>query len=139
MSIVHAPDSEYAKEMVKWEALPTRLGDAGRPYVKRIWPSWVFLAGRGPNGGIEIVESECIDQHQWAYYRGRGFCQEPLEAIAAFEAQQTEFATLAAEREYDKRHKLSPKAAAEVAAVEQASAGEHLPTIPERPKKAVDA
>jgi len=31
MGIVHSPDSEYAKEMTKWEALPSILGIGLRP------------------------------------------------------------------------------------------------------------
>ena len=109
------------------------MGPGLRPYVKRDWPSWVYRAGALPEGGLDIVDSEQIDQHQFDRYRENGYRLTPLEALEALAAQQTEFATLAAEREYDKRKKLSPRAAAEVEAAEAAAGAQHLPTIEETP------
>lgn len=136
MSVVHAPDSEYAKEMTKWEALPSVLGPGLRPYVKRDWPCMVYRAQALPAGGIEIVESDTADDEQhYGRLKPRGFRLTPADAIAAVHAQQTEAATLAAERGYDKQHKLSPQARAEVQAQEDAAGSQHLPTIPETPIK----
>jgi hypothetical protein len=61
----------------------------------------------------------------------RGFHRGPTEAIAAIEAEQVEFAKLAAEREYDMKHRLSARAKAEVLAAEDAHGTEHLPAVPE--------
>ncbi len=133
MAIVHVPDSAWAKEATKWEAQGSTMGPGLRPYIKHDWPSWVYRAGSLSAGGIAILDSQAIDEHQYDGFRANGYRLTPLEAITAFEAQQVEFAKLAAEREYDKRHTLSPLAAAEVTAVEADAGAQHLPTIPETP------
>jgi hypothetical protein len=53
-------------------------------------------------------------------------------AVEAYDAQQTEFAALAANRAYSDR-KMSPEAQREAAAVDE-SASKHLPVIPELPR-----
>lgn len=137
MAIVHAPDSAYATEMTKWEAHGSTLGPGLRPYVKRDWPSMVHRAAQLTTGGIEIVEQQIVEsEDQYDRLRSRGFRLTPLEAIAALEAFQKEAAALAAEREYEKRHGLSPQAVAEVNAVEEAAGATHLPTIAETPTRA---
>jgi len=133
--IVHNPQSEWAKEARKWEATHTEFGPAGRPYVHRVYPTWSFRAGEVPGGGIGLVETRIAEtEAQRTAAESSGFRMEPLEAIKAYEAQQLEYAKLAAEREYEKRHgKISARARQEVEAVEDAAGARHLPTIAPRP------
>ena len=133
--ILHAPDSGYAKEMVKWEAQNSSMGPGLRPYVKRDYPMMLHLAGALPAGGIGILETVIVDDETaQSRQAARGFRATPLEAIAALEQQQTVFATLAAERTYETR-RMSPQARAEVAQAEEAAGAIHVPTIPETPIK----
>jgi hypothetical protein len=139
-SVVHSPASPESKERCKWEAQNSMYGYGRRPYVKRDWPMMWYLAGRpldergepkmGPDTIIEQVEIESEEQTE--YHRSRGFRPTPLEALEVFKKQQTEFASLAANLEYQKKNQLSPRAAAEVEAAQDASAT-HLPMVPETP------
>lgn len=133
--ILHAPDSAYAQEMTKWEAQRSDLGPGLRPYVKREWPSRVYRAAQIPTGGLAIVdEDEATSETDFtSRFHSRGFRVTPLEALDYLRAQQTEAATLAAERGYEKQHKLSPQARAEVEALEEDAGANHLAMIPETP------
>ena len=134
MAIVHVPESAWAKEAIKWEAEGSIMGPGLRPYVKRDWPSWVYKAGQLSAGGLDIVDTRQIEQHEYDRLHANGYRMTPLEALEALEAQQTEFAKLSAEREWDKAHgRLSPRAIAEVAQHEEDAGAQHLPTIPETP------
>ena len=134
MPIYFPPETEYAKERVKWEAQGTTMGDAGRPYVKREYPMMLHLAGAYPAGGVGILDTVIVESEQQRTARERnGWRATPLEALDAFSAQQLEFAKLSAEREYDKRHGMSPKARAEAEQHEDDAGARHLPTIPETP------
>ncbi len=138
-NILHSVDSPESLERTKWEAQHTMYGDPGRPYVKRDYPMMLYLAGRpesgmGPDTLLEQEEVDAGEGSRYEFLRSRGFRETPLEALAAFKAQQTEFAELAANLEYQKKHQLSPKAAAEVEAAQDASP-HHLPMVPETPIK----
>lgn len=137
-SIVHSPAAPESRERVKWEAQNGPYGYAKRPYVKRDYPMMLHLAGR-PASGIgpdTILEQEIVDGPgpQEEFLRSRGFCDTPLDALAAFKAQSQEFARLAANLEYQKKNELSPLAAAEVEAAQDAHDG-HLPMVPVTPIK----
>ena len=134
MAVMHAPESAHSKEMAKWEAQYTQAGPPGRLYEYRPYPATLFKAGRLSHGPLGIVDTVVVeDRDQAQRHRSRGYYAEPLEAIQAKEAEQVEFARLAAERNYDVKFKLSPQAAAEVAAAEDTHGSEHLPMIPETP------
>ncbi len=134
MGLVHVPESAWAKEATKWEAQGSEMGPGLRPYVKRDWPSCVYKAGQLPQGGLEIVDTRQIDQHEYDRLHANGYRLTPLEALEVLEAQQTEFAKLSAEREWEKKHgRLSPRAIAEVTRAEDEAGAQHLPTIPETP------
>jgi hypothetical protein len=92
----------------------------------------VYRATRKPTGGDPIIEHTIVDdEQQERQARTRGFVRGPDNAIKALEAQELEFATLAAEREHEKKH-LSQRAVAEVERTEDQTI-EHLPVIPETP------
>jgi hypothetical protein len=83
--------------------------------------------------GIEILDQIVVDyEGQRTQREAAGYRTNAALAIEAYKAQQTEYAELAAEREYEKRHGMSERARGEVETHEDAS-GEHLPTIPETP------
>ena len=135
-NLLHSPQSEESKERVKWEAQYSAFGPGLRPYVKRDYPMMMYLAGRPENGmGPDtIIEQEIVEDsgsHE-DFLRSRGFRPTPKEALEMFQGQQVEFAKLAANLEYQKKNQLSPRAAAEVEAAQDAHAG-HLPGVPETP------
>lgn len=110
-------------------------GHANWPYQE--YPRWVFKAKRadgGPvvdvlNGGGMIVHTEQEHHRE----KNRGWCDTQEEAIAAIRQEDREWAKLAAERNHEVR-RMSPKAQAEVAAVDEANSN-HVPVIPETPIK----
>ena len=133
MSIIHAPDSAYAKEMTKFEAQGSIMGPGLRPYEKRDYPMMLHLAAVLPRGGMDIVDQQIVgDADHRARLERQGFRATPLEALEALATQQTEYATLAAERTYEAQ-RMSPGAQAEVVAAEDAAGAQHLPTIERTP------
>lgn len=131
-NVLHSPSSAYAQERVKWESNYTTLGAPGRPYVKRLYPMMIYLGGR-PEGGLgadTVIAYETINsEREHDAWKQRGYRESPADAVAAYQAQELEFAKLAAEQNYDVKHKLSPAAGAEVEAAQQAVSG-HLPVVP---------
>ena len=141
MSVLYPPETEYAKERVKWEAQNSELGPGKRPYVYREWPSRIYLAGRPANGlgpHCIVEELEVGSEVEFEPYRQRGFRQKPLEAIEYLTKQQDEFSRLAAELNHEQKNKLSEKASAEVDAARTQHVGtisHHMPMVPETPIK----
>lgn len=141
MSVMYPPETEFAKERVKWEAQNSEMGKAGRPYVFRPYPAMLFKAGRPDNGlgahtivATKIAESE----KDAALYAHEGFRATPTEAIEYINAQQLEFSRLAAEINGEQKHKLSERASAEVDQARAAHVGTisgHMPVVPETPIK----
>lgn len=137
MAVLHSPENAESKERVKWEAQMSAFGPGLRPYEYRPYPMMMHLAGppSGGMGAITIVDCVTVGSDmEAAVYHQRGFRPTPLEALDAYEAQQLEFAKLAAEQNHDVKHKLSAKAGAEVLAAQNAYPG-HLPSVPETPIK----
>jgi hypothetical protein len=141
MSVIHTQDSNYAKEMRKWEARDTEYGRAERPHVHRVYPTMMYRAGptgKNGDGPIAILAHRVAkNDDERADAEADGFVYGGQQAAmdAAMQRAQ-EHAELAAEREYEKRHKLSEKAAAEVTAVEAAAGARHLPNIPQQSTRA---
>lgn len=134
MGILVSPDSAAAIEQRRWEAQHTPAGPPGRPYEYKPYPAMLYKAGRINNGPLGIVDQVIVeDEQQAANMKSRGYCIGPKEAIEAKEAEQLEFAKLAAERAYDAKNKLSPKAQDEVAVAEAVHGTEHLPSVLETP------
>lgn len=127
--------SGYAKEMAKWEALPTRWGRPGRPFVQMEYPKTLYKCKFG-DGGIQPVDRFIVnDATEEANMKSRGYL--PLaEAGEAAKREQREHGELAASREYAIRHgKHSEAAIAEIRAAEEDAGSVHLPNIPETPIK----
>jgi len=141
VSVLYPPETEFAKERVKWEAQNSELGPGLRPYVYREWPSRIYLAGRPENGlgpHCIVEELEVRSEAEFAPYRARGFRQKPLEAIEYLTKQQDEFSRLAAEINAEQKNKLSERASAEVEAARAEHHNPisgHMPMVPETPIK----
>lgn len=135
MPVEWGQNSNYGKEMRRWESTHTQFGPPGRPYVFQEFPKRMYKAARIAGRGIEIVDAQTAeDDLQEANLRSRGFHFMQAAAIDAIRAEQTEHGTLAAEREWEIQHgRLSEHATAEVRAHEQAHGATHLPMIPETP------
>lgn len=145
MSVMYPPETEFAKERIKWEAQQTQMGPGLRPYVFRPYPAMMFKAGRPENGlGAHVItETKIAESEQEATnFRHEGFRATPNEAIDDLNAQQLEFARLAAELNGEQRHKLSERASAEVEVARskhKATISGHLPSVPVttiKPRKA---
>lgn len=134
MAQVITQDSAFAKEMAKWEAYPSVYSpQAGRPYNPNArWPAMFYRVGHKNGGALEILERrEAADEVEGRNLYSRGFGNGVQEAIDLFEQQQTEIATLAANRAHSDQ-RMSEKARGEAAA-KDAETLEHLPVIPETP------
>lgn len=133
MAVVYAPDSEFAKEMCKWEAHHTQYGPPGRPYSYQPYPTRMYRAGRNEQGKTAILEGQTAhDEVEQRNLESRGFVVGGQQAaLDAFQGQELEHAKLAAEINWDAKHRLSEKAAAEVAEAQEAAGLRHLPSIPE--------
>lgn len=135
MPVIYAPESAYAKEMVKHEAHYSQFGPPQRPYVFRPYPKRLVKVEREAMGGkILITDHRDVDDESAELLaKGQGFLVL-AEAADALASGELDVAKLAAEINYDVKHKLSPAAAAEVA-VAQANAPGHLAVVPETPIK----
>jgi hypothetical protein len=136
MSVIYAPDSAYAKEMVKHEAQYSPFGPGERPYEFRPYPMMLHKAGR-PAGGMgpdEIIETKIVESDDAeALARGQGFRPTPLQALEAFTKDQFDIAELAANGAFHER-RMSPNAQAEAYAARE-EAGVHIAEIPALPIK----
>lgn len=127
--------SEYAKEMCKWEAYPSKHGPGLRPYVFREYPKRMCRAEHVPGKGFTVMEAHTVhDAQEEANLRSRGFGAGHGEAFALVRADQTEHGKLAAEMNYEIAHgRISERAAAEVQAAREEHGARHLPVVPEKP------
>ena len=132
MGVQWSADSDYAKELAKWEAVPTEFVRVpGRPFVHREYPKWLYRASRA-DGGPKITDSIIVESDtQEAAMLSRGFHVDQNEAIEAIHAEDRQFAQLAAERAFAER-RMSEKAQAE-ARIADESTPRHLPSVPETP------
>lgn len=137
MPVEFGSESNYAKEMRKWETNHTRFGPPGRTFTYEEFPKRLYKAEHVSGKGIAIVDAQTAnDAHEERNLQSRGFHFGPDVAVQAIRDEQTEHGKLAAERNFDIAHgRLSPKAAAEVATAEGDYGAKHLPMVPETPIK----
>lgn len=130
-------DSNYAKELRKYEATHTQYGPPGRPYVYREYPKRLYKAAYEVGKGTQIVGfMDVQNEEEERRYAADGFHFGQDKAMAAIQRQQTEFATLAAERNWEIAHgRVSEKAASEVRQAEADHGAQHLPSVPVTPIK----
>src|SRR5437773_5830210 len=128
MAVIHSPESNYAKELVKWEAQVTSAGPGLRPYLKREYPQMLYRAARLDDGAFGIAETHLVESDlEASNYFSRGFHPTPLEALDGLKAQELEIAKLAANRNFQER-RMSDKARAQSPAVE-AEPSHHLACV----------
>ncbi len=136
MGVVFTQESAYAKEMRKWESYPTEFGKGEKPFRMQEFPKALYKLIHVSGKGLEIESSVTVmDADEERKQRAKGFAMLP-EAQERAERQQTEFAKLAAEREYEIAHgRISEKATKEVRQAEAEHGAMHLPAVPETPIK----
>ena len=135
MPVEFSQASEYAKERCKHEALHTQFGPPGRPYEYRPYPAMLYRVTRATGTGVPVFEPKIAqDDAERARLAAEGFVAGGQGvALEAFEAMETEHAKLAAELNYEAQHKVSARAAQEIATAQATFGARHLPTIPETP------
>lgn len=133
MSVLHSPDSAYAKEMAKWESVPTRhCPEPLRPYQFYPFPAMFYRAERPPMGGQPVFEEMVVeDELQAGNMRSRGWGSGQAEAVQMLEQREHALSVAAAERAYSEKG-MSEKARAEAEAYDQSTAS-HVGEIPETP------
>lgn len=136
MAVVHTVDSEYAKEMRKWEATHTQYGPPGRPYTYVAYPTRMYKATRLPSGDRTFEAQTAASADEQRNLESRGYVAGGQQAaLDALEAIERSHAELAAEINYQARHGMGDRARAEVESAQEAAGARHLPMIPETPIK----
>lgn len=137
MSVIIAPGTKYADELLKHEYDDFRIGtERGKrgPRVHQEFPKMLYKAGRNGVGKIEILEHHIVDDDQeQSNMESRGFRFGQQDALDLFVSEDRDLAKLAANRAYQERT-MSDAARAEAQAYE-ASVDEHVAEIPVTPKK----
>jgi len=151
MSVVILPETEYAKELAKWEQPGYRF----RPYPKMLYKAFVRANGQiacmeGPppsDAGLPAAEYDrrCVaaatfttrcqrivpDETAERVALNDGWSLTPQDAIAACEAREQAIGQAAAEAAHAAR-RMSPKAQAEFADAEAATARHVVDVRPRR-------
>lgn len=141
MSIQITPESEYGKELAKWE----------KPYKYEPFPAMMYKANRRPDGVVSVGEArdglfggqlgaaDAFSASCQTTVKGDtemiralelGWRKSPGEALEHFEEKELLLSTSAAHRAHEDRS-MSPAARKEAAAVE-GSTVEHVAEVPRR-------
>jgi hypothetical protein len=134
MAVVHTPESEFAKEMRKWEAHHTQYGPPGRPYTYVELPRRLYTATRQADGTRTLEGFTVHTDDELRNMQSRGYCLTQQDALDALDREHTEHGKLAAELNYEAR-RMSAKAATEIDSAQAAYGAKHLPSMPETPIK----
>jgi hypothetical protein len=134
MAVEHGKDSNYAKEMRKWEAHHTEFGPPGRPYVFHDYPVRMYRAFRGAESRLLFESFQAGDDLERRNFESRGFRAGQAAAFDALQATELEAAKLAAEINFEAR-RMSGTAQIEIERAQAAAGARHLPSIPETPIK----
>lgn len=146
MAIPRAQEDSWTKEMAKWEHRPVMIngtyiepvsvangGKGGAPFAE--YPKAVYKA-EAADGGPRICAMERADNEQHERQMvANGWSVTQEAAIERVHAQHREFAELAANRAHNEKW-MSAGAKAEAREADE-STMQHLPSIPETPKKRV--
>lgn len=139
MSVLHSPESAYAKEIWKWdhtiaETNPVDGSKGLRPVGVQPYPARMYKAGRIQGVPAILEAMEVRSEAEQRNAESMGFVAGGQgAAMDALHRQDAEFAKLAANRAYTDR-RMSEQAQAEADRLD-ASTSEHLPVIPETPIK----
>ena len=150
MAIVITPESEYGKELARWQRKPNYNPDA----PENQFPRMMYMANRRPDGVISVNETtdapfaNLMDAHQNFNRRcqrivkseaemivalEQGWRKSQKEALERFESKESLKADAAAHRAYEDRS-MGDKAKAEAARAE-AETSEHVAEVAEAPKQ----
>lgn len=133
MGVYHAPESEYAKESVKWEGQYSQYGPPGRAYQFRDYPARLYRVERKADGTRVFEGFTVKDEQEQRNMESRGFVAGGQgAALAAFEQEEFRIAELAAERNFHER-RMSDGARARAEAVNDAAGARHIAEVPEEP------
>lgn len=138
MAVVHAPETEYAKEMRKWNSQYSEFGPPGRPWGSKDgpggeFPKRLYKATRQPDGARTFEGFTVGDEHEQRNMLSRGFCDGQQSALDALAAEERIHAELAAEINHDARHGMGERARGEVERAQEAHGARHLPEVPVTP------
>lgn len=133
MGMVITPESEYGKELAKWN----------KPYVYERYPAMLYKAIRMDDDGqivvrgTEKINRQCQlvvhNEAEQSKAMEAGWRTNPVEAVEYLKSRDKQISTAAAHRNYEDRN-MSEAARAEAEAYEGDSP-EHVAEIPEKPKK----
>lgn len=149
MGVIITPESEYGKELVRWN----------KPYVFQPFPQMLYLARRRPDGVMSVGETEdsvfggrpgaaeaftgtcqmtVKNESELNRYLELGWRPSPQEAMDRLKSKERLISDAAAHRAYEDRN-MSDAAKAEAAAADAATP-EHVAEVPEarrrgRPRK----
>lgn len=147
MGIVYTPESEYAKELAKWNT-PRSQGGM-RPDHPEMYPAMLYKANKRPDGKYTVIEVDdrffsghpgsaeawsranyitVRDESEERRKLNEGWRKSPGEAMEYAERFEREMARAAAERAYADRN-MSDAAKSEAAQAEAATM-EHVPEVP---------
>lgn len=133
MPVEWGQESEYSKEVRKWNSTHTQFGPPGRPYVFQEYPIRMYLAGRNDKGQSDVLDAQTAESEvERRNFESRGFRAGKAAAFEALTAREFDAAQLAAERNYVERT-MSDKAQAEAASANAAAGARHLASVPETP------
>jgi len=148
MAIVHNPDSDYAREVTKWN-LPEGLGGFNANGIEP-FPVMLYKAHARSNGKVMCgdplatvgdAEAEAFSRSCQLIVQGQeglerayreGWSDSPEDALMAYERVQIDIADTAAKRHFSDQ-RMSAQAQAEAAAADAAT-HEHVADVP-APKK----
>lgn len=141
MGILWSPESQYVKELAKWEQRPTQFVPAdmlqalGKPLSPPFqeYPKALYRASRASGGPTISGFDQARDEAHERLLCGQGWSTSQEAAIAAVHTEDQQFAQLAAERAHQER-RMSAKAQAEADRIDAATPA-HVPVIPETPIK----
>jgi len=137
MPVVHNPESEYAKELAKWDT-PRSLGgmkpDGYEPYPRMLYRAITRADGRvvlddpADEGVARSCQRIVRSAGDEAAARGQGWCLGPQAALEAAEQQAQAVARAAAEVAAAAQ-RMTPHARAELADADAATIG-HVVDVP---------
>jgi len=152
MGIVYTPDSDYAKELAKYEQWSTLLAPVpGRPYQYRPFPQMLYRARQLPNGqaGCFLPTASIADEAAEAFARScqlivhdadqarraylEGWRASVAEAVEAYEQRQQAIADAAAETAHAAQ-RMSARAQYELQQADQAT-HQHVTDVPRPPRR----
>ncbi len=152
MAVVVTPESNYGKELLKWDTPRSRGGmrpDRYEPFPKMLYmaqerPDGIPSVGEtrdgifgGTPGAAEAFTRTCQrtvrSEAEMARALEEGWRSSPLEALARREARDKAIADVAAHRHYEDRN-MSPAAQGEAKAADAATI-EHVPEVPEKRRR----